>query len=173
MAEKDAYLEGYEAQIDKETLPQPCKFVAELGTMQKVVWAAGDTNPLWWEEPYARRTRYGGIIASPIFLLWFVLRGAWAAQRDAALNARVGLWGEDGARGLRNVAGGKDCEYFRPIKPGDVISLSHKLKSVKKRWSKSLQTNVYILDDELVLRNQLDEVVAIHRNTSIRVVPKQ
>ncbi len=173
MAEKDALLEGYEAQIGKEILPQPCRWEAEKGAMQKVVWAAGDLNPLWWEEIYARRTRYGGIMASPMFREWFVLRGAWVAQKDFVLNPRWVVWVADAVPGVRTVAGGKDCEYFRPIKPGDIISLSHKLKSVKKRWSKSLNTNVYILDDELILKNQFDEVVAIHRNTSIRVQPKQ
>ncbi|MFH1382341.1 MAG: MaoC family dehydratase N-terminal domain-containing protein [Chloroflexota bacterium] len=170
--EKDALLESYEANIGKETLPQPCVWPAELLTMQKVAWAAGDTNPLWWEEKYARKTCYGSIVASPAFLEWFVLRGAWPSRRDAALVCGVGLFGIDGTKGIRNVAGGKDCDYLRPIKPGDVLHLSHKLKSVKKRWSKSLNNNIYILNDELVVKNQYNQVVAIHRNTSVRIPEK-
>ncbi|MFH1382246.1 MAG: MaoC family dehydratase N-terminal domain-containing protein [Chloroflexota bacterium] len=173
MVEKDPILEEYEAQVGKERLPQPCKWAAEMLMMQKVAWAGGDTNPLWWEEKYARNTCYGGIIASPMFLEWFVLRGNWPSQRDAALTRRFGgHFAAGGKFRLRNVAGGKDCEYFLPIKPGDVISLSQKLKSVKKRWSKGLNTNIYILNDELVLRNQYHQVVAIHRNSSIRIPEK-
>jgi acyl dehydratase len=28
----------------------------------------GDTNPLWTDEEYAKRTKWGGIIAPPCFL---------------------------------------------------------------------------------------------------------
>ncbi|MFH1381615.1 MAG: MaoC family dehydratase N-terminal domain-containing protein [Chloroflexota bacterium] len=170
--ERDPILEEYEAQVGKEALPQPCKFVTEKGAMQKVAWAAGDTNPLWWDEKYARSTCFGGIIASPIFLLWFPLRGMWPSQRDAALNPKVELHFSAGGTLLRNVVGGRQDEWFRPIRPGDTISLSLKLQSVKKRWSKALNNNMYILDDKLVLKNQFGQIVATELRTSIRIPEK-
>ena len=173
MTERDTILDYFEARVGTETplppfsLPQPIE--VEKGMMKKVAWAAGDQNPLYWDEKYARKTRYGGIIAPPFFMCYLRLRGLFAARRDFALNPEPFVYPAPGTQGMRNIAAGGEIEHFQPIRPGDVINISYKLVSVKKRWSKELKKNMYILTDHYTLTNQLDELVATENKTYIRV----
>jgi acyl dehydratase len=50
----------------------PYTYEVEKGAVKPVAEAIEDTNPLWQDEEYARRSSYAGIIASPTFL--FTLR---------------------------------------------------------------------------------------------------
>ena len=173
MEEKDVILEYFEANLGKDiplppfTLPEPIK--VEEGAMKKVVWAAGDQNPLYWDEKYARKTRFGGLIASPMFILYLRLRGLFAPHRDFALNPKPFVYPAPGTQGMKNLAGGSEIEYFQPVRPGDTIYISYKLLSVKKRWSKELKKNMYILTDLYTHTNQLGELVATDKKTYIRI----
>jgi len=64
----------------------------------------GDPNPLWSDEEYAKKTRYGSIIAPPSFL-WSVF-------------AHV----QFGWRGLGGFHSGCDIEFYRPVYLNDKIT---------------------------------------------------
>ena len=40
----------------------------EMGLIRKFAEAIGDSNPLWQDEEYGKRTKHGGIIAPPFLL---------------------------------------------------------------------------------------------------------
>ena len=44
----------------------------ERGAIRKFALATGDTNPLHWDEGYAKRTRHRGIVAPPTYVAAFV-----------------------------------------------------------------------------------------------------
>ena len=166
MEEEDPVLQEMRSWTGKELVPQPAKFEVEKGMMMKIPWVINDPNPLWRNEKYARQTRYGGIIASPSFVEYLRIRPACVPDRKPTPVTRLGI---PGTRGQANVVGGEEVEYFRPIRPGDVINISHKNIGVKKSWSKSLGTQVYILTFEFTYTNQFDELVALHRTTSFKI----
>lgn len=161
MTQADAVLEVMKTWVGEEETPPP--YEVEKGMMMKMPWVVGDPNPLWRDEQYARQTRYGGIIAAPYFVEFLRFRYYSTYGRTTTPVARQDLPGRPA-----NVVGGEEVEYFRPIRPGDVISISCKTTDVKKRWSKGLDRDVVIQTHEQVFTNQFGELVATHKSTHIK-----
>ena len=63
----------------------------------KFVDGIGDPNPLWRDSEYAKRTRYGGIIAPPQWV--------WAVFTSVQF----------GWRGLGGFHSGSEIEYYKPV----------------------------------------------------------
>lgn len=117
----------------------------EKGLIKRFAHAIGDPNPLWQDEEYARKSRYGGIIAPPALII--------------ALG-----WEDFQADGLRthNIAalhGGTELESYQPIRAGDTITVTNKLVDARERDSKRLGKMAF-LSYERTYKNQRQEVVA-------------
>ena len=46
---------------------EPFEFPIEKGKIREMAAAAYDDNPIYFDEEYAKKTRFGGIIAPPHF----------------------------------------------------------------------------------------------------------
>ena len=159
MADADAILEVMKKWVGQEE--EPWTVEVDKTTMAKVAWCVDDPNPLWRDEEYARQTRFGGIIACPYFLDWlrhkptYGQRIVWPPMPTLPGNPP-------------NVVGGEEVEYLRPIRPGDVITVTSRTTDVKKRWSKSLNKDIVIQSHGHTFTNQFGEVVATRKGTSIK-----
>ena len=129
----------------------PTVLEVEKGLIRMVADAIDDPNPLWQDEEYAKKSKYGSIIAPPAMLC----------------NARAGT-----GRGiqlkspfLRVLAGGDELEYILPIKSGDVITSVSHIAEYNEREGKKGKMLFTIM--ETTYKNQKDEVVAISRSTYI------
>ncbi|MDD5094635.1 MAG: MaoC family dehydratase N-terminal domain-containing protein [Dehalococcoidia bacterium] len=133
----------------------PTVYEVEKGWIKKLAEAIEDPNPLFYDEAYAKTTRYGGIIAPPTFFA--ALRedagGEWVKTAKCSLNT-----------GAMN--GGNDVEYIKPIRPGDVIGVTDKLTGIVEKDTK--RGKMLFFSFEKTLTNQKGEVVAKARNTGIR-----
>ena len=79
----------------------------------------GDLNPLYWNEEYAKNTRWGGLIAPPNFLH---CTGTSAPQEFPLRETKRSRGGGDtGLRGIQTLYSGEDCYFYRPIRPGDFV----------------------------------------------------
>ena len=67
MAETSLSLDGLRAKIGEEW--EPRVYEVEKGMIRRFVQAIDDPNPLWQDEEYANKSKYGGIIAPPTFVL--------------------------------------------------------------------------------------------------------
>ncbi len=162
MSQKDEVLEVMQEWVGQEQGPFTCE--VDKGMMMKVPWAVDDPNPLWRDEEYARRTRYGGLIAAPYFVEFLRFRGMSDYGRPTApATRRRGLPGRPA-----NVVGGEEVEFFRPIRPGDTITIKRQTSAVKKSSSSSLEREVVIETLEQTFSNQYGEVVATHKSTNIK-----
>jgi acyl dehydratase len=160
----DELLSVMEQWVGKEERMPPCE--VEKGTMMKIPWAVGDPNPLWRDEAYARKTRYGGLIASPYFVEWlrFRIRSDYGrAPRPVTRDLPQDLPGEP-----ENIVGGEEVEYFQPIRPGDTIHITSRTIDVKKRWSAKLGKDVVIQTRQESYRNQFGELVATIKCINIK-----
>ena len=118
------------------------------------IWAP--YNPLYWDEEYAKNTRWGGLIAYPAFTepggMGIMLRG------DLGLDYR-GM-----AEGEKIIGNGMDHEifYYKPIRPGDTFTVKPvraEMKditpaqgsTVRCIWSSS-ENEMYNQNGELVAR---------------------
>lgn len=123
---------------------------ATRDTIRHFVDGIGDDNPLWRDETYARKTRYGRIIAPPLF----IYSVAWAGA----------------ARGLPGVHGfysGSDFEFLRPIYLGDSITCEARAGELVEKPSKYAGRAV-IQYTYVIYRNQSGEVIAKTREWTIR-----
>ncbi len=111
----------------------------------------GDPNPLYWDEEYARRTRYGTIIAPPAFLYSVY----WCS-------GRVG-----GLPGVHGFHAGNDWEWFRPIYLGDRISVEEQFTGVEEKESK-FAGRIVITSSVCHYYNQRGEVIARTRGWQVR-----
>ena len=132
---------------------EPEFWEVEKGHIRRFAQAIGDPNPLWQDEEYASKTRYGGIIAPPFFLI------------DAGLVKFVDRL-VDMCPHKANINGGTEIEFYGPMKVGDTISTVAKLSEVKERTGKSGM--MIFLTVEVTYSNQKGELVARCRNTFIR-----
>lgn len=133
---------------------EPFGFEVEKGDIVRYAQAIGDPNPLFRDEGQARRTRCGGIIAPPTYLI--VMR----VLKPASMKHLPGR------AYARSLDGGSRWRYFEPIRPGDRLTATMKLAEVYERDG-SLGSMLFQVF-ELTYVNQLGQVVATQRDTAIR-----
>ena len=124
--------------------------VIEAGAIRRFVEALGDPNPLYTDPEYARGTRWGGVIAPPTFLCTI----------PAPLNM------PDLGFGRINLNGGTSYDWYRPVRPGDVITAQATLESV--RGTQSSSGPLLIMVRKIRYTDQDGRVVAEGRGTGIR-----
>lgn len=114
----------------------------------------GDDNPLWRDETYASKTKYGSIIAPPCFL-YSVYASAFG-------------WGFPGVHGWHS---GNDWEFFRVIRADDAITVTTRPTAVVEKDS-TLAGRTILQYLESIYRNQRGEVIAKAKGWSVRAERK-
>ena len=110
----------------------------------RFVNAIGDPNPLWRDEEYARKTRYGGLVAPPSFLY----------------NVTLGL-AMHGLKGVHAFHSGTDWEFYKPVVVYDKITydctfvgLDEHSSDFAPRWLvEHYQTDYFNRKDDLIARS--------------------
>jgi hypothetical protein len=106
--------------------------------------AVGETNPIYWDEAFAKTTPLGGILAPPTFgiasALWnpeYGLRGTRQIPSRAEPRAPRESGGGGGSGGGGSLArvlhGEQRFEYKKPLQPGMQLSVSSRSG---KSWEK-------------------------------------
>ena len=152
MSEDTVLTDEVKSYIGREFGPRVWE--VEKGAMRKIAEAIGDTNPLWQDEEYAKKTDYGSIIAPPTFL---------ASLRVPETEVEMFKM-KTPLKGFLNAS--NELEFFRPIKPGDVISVTDKCVDIVEREGK--RGKMLVITTERTFRDQNGEVVALGRQTGIR-----
>lgn len=117
-------------------------------------------NRLYWDEAYAKTTRWGGIIAPRNFNPFAYHMEEERAKGPSTLGLlRTG-------KGRRGMNGGGEATYHAPIRPGDVITETKKVVDVVEKRT-SLGPTVFVTS-ETVWTNQRGELVKIYRGVGIR-----
>ena len=115
--------------------------------IQRFAKSIGDENPLYFDEEYAKKTRFGGLISPPSIhaLLLFACTGHDHFMRTP---------------GTVNM--GQNWWIHRPVRPGDNISLECRCldKVIRKGKTFAIHDNVF--------RNQHGEVVCSGRGWTMR-----
>jgi 3-hydroxybutyryl-CoA dehydratase len=118
-----------------------------LEAIHRYCRAVGDLHPLYFDEGYARRSRYGGLIAPPSIhiLLMFACTPA-----------------DDWMRSPGTVNAGQSWSYNEAARPGDTIRLEARAldKFIKK-------SRLFVVHDN-VFFNQRGQVLCSGRGWTIR-----
>jgi acyl dehydratase len=102
----------------------------------------GDPNPLWRNEEYAKKTRYGSIIAPP----------SWVFSVFAGINF--------GWKGLGGFHSSTDAEFYKPIYRNDKIKPQCQFNGFDGPKPSSFAEKVIVNKKENTYRNQNGELVA-------------
>ena len=124
---------------------RPVTITKEL--IQRYAKAIGDENPLYFDEAFAKKTRFKGLISPPSIhaLLLFACTGHDHFMRTP---------------GTVNM--GQNWWIHRPVRPGDTISLECRCLDKLARKGK-----IFAIHDN-VFRNQHEEVVCAGRGWTMR-----
>jgi len=127
----------------RKTIP----YTLTLDAIQRYCRAVNDLHPLYFDEQYARKSRYGGLIAPPSIhiLLMFSCTPA-----------------DDWMRSPGTINAGQSWSYHQPARPGDTITLHARAldKFIKKE-------RLFVIHDN-VFMNQKGEVICSGRGWTIR-----
>lgn len=115
---------------------------------------------LYWDEEYAQKTRWGGIIAPPYFnpFAYHIDEERMKGPSTAGLRSSE--------PGTRTMNGGGETEYFAPIRPGDVITSVTRTVDLKERQTRL--GLMLIVTTETTWTNQRGELVRVYRGTGLR-----
>lgn len=168
MAEKINALDDFERDFKKgigiEIDLTPQRFVVEAtrDNIKNFADAVGDANPLWINEKYAGKSRFGGITAPPTFL-YNVNHGSAPALAPP---------GKLPAMNLALLYAGAELEFFRPIRLGDEFTVKGKAIAIARKQSKSLGTMLFATG-EAYYYNRKKELIGIIRTTTCRFKPPE
>ena len=133
----------------------------EIGrsSIRKFALSIGDTHPLYYDDKYARESKYGGIIAPPTFVcetMQFMV-GDLDETGGPAGRPKLPLGAE--------IRGSNEYTFHRPVRPEDVITARWKFANIRERDART--GKLFIVVSEITYTNQHDEVLAANSETSI------
>ena len=123
---------------------------ATKDTIKHFVHGMGDTNPIFTDEEYAKKTRYGQLIAPPCFLFTTV---GWNFPR--------------GLPGIHGMWSGAEFECFLPINVNDRIKASVFLSKIEEKMGR-FAGRAILQEWTNEFRNQDNKHVGDLRQWSIR-----
>jgi acyl dehydratase len=91
--------------------------------------AVGDDNRLYTDDEYAREWGYDGVVAPPTL----VCETNQCVDADRDEDGFAGHRWDLSLPGTRQVRGGNSYEFFRPVRPGDVITTRWELVDMTER----------------------------------------
>ena len=147
-------------------------FEVEKEVIRRFADAVGDTNPLYWDKEYAKKSRYGSIIAPPGFISspWFSGRPIKRPKRgETTSEVRKQLRGALSKAGYTNpgaIDAGIEYEFFCPVRAGDTITASSIIKEIIEREGKT--GKMAFITTETTYINQNGDLVAKARGTLIQ-----
>ncbi len=134
---------------------EPYVFEVEKGDIARYAQTIRESNPLYLDEAAARKTRYGGIIAPPTYLIVMRVLEAQVFNRRQRLQVPF----------RRSLDGGSQWTYFEAIRPGDRLSATAKIADIYEREG-ALGHMLFVVT-QITYVNQFGEVVVKQRDTAI------
>ncbi len=133
--------------------------------IERYAHAVDNHNPLFLDEETARESPFGGLIAPFLFYpIPFIrplrhdeLQEDGLPSEDAELKPPIPL--------PRDLFGGQEVEYVRPIRPGDVLTRRSRISSIEERRGRS--GPLVFVETEMTYHDSGGELVLTVRSTTI------
>ena len=133
----------------------------ELSTasIRKFAESIGDHHPLYVDQEYARKSKYGGIIAPPTLVCetWQYLLSELDELGSPARRPRLHLGTE--------IRGGHEYTFLRPVRPEDVITGRWKVADIRERDGRTGKLIFLVI--EITFSNQHGKDLAVNKETTI------
>ncbi len=147
----------------------------ERGAIRRFIQAVMDTDPIYWDDEEAGHTRYGGMVAPPLFPLYnFRFPPSMPDQLDEAFTdpnhhggsflPRFGLPDVHGPE--RRLNGGNEIEFLACARPGDRLHAKSRIEDIFEKQGRA--GPMLFVRMQIAITNQEGQVLLINRQTSIR-----
>lgn len=133
---------------------EPSVYEIERSSIRRWAESIGDPNPLYRDEEYARSKGYRSLVAPPGFIAQYAFPVKYG-----------GGGGHIRSPFTRNLNGGNEYEFFKPIQAGDTISATRKIAELRERDGK--MGKMLFIITEITYKNQDGEIVAKSHGTHI------
>lgn len=170
------------AAIGKESEPRESSMEATASEHRRFIHAIMDEDPIYYDEEYAKKTRYGGIVCPPLFPTSLGRRQLGTPDPltegfkknpdfDAlAASGQVARPGDlpqlDLSHIPRMLNGGNSIEFFQYLKLGEKTVSKTRLVDIYEREGRS--GRMVFMVNETEVRNDKGELLMISRGVSIR-----
>ncbi|MDD5095852.1 MAG: MaoC family dehydratase N-terminal domain-containing protein [Dehalococcoidia bacterium] len=138
-------------------------FEVEKGAIKRFADAVGETNLLYWDDDYARNSRYGSIIAPPGFFGWPTKWTGVMPFRDSLQQDVVDVMASEGY--TRILDAGIEYEFYRPVRAGDVLAALPKVVSIEEKAAKA--GSMFVASIDTTFTNQHGDLIAKQRKNMI------
>jgi acyl dehydratase len=131
-------------------LPHGCylsNHIASSDNMRRFADAIGDLNPRFRDSEYAKTTKYGRLVAHPLFLQTVYFEAQLHVETEAA-----------GARGFHSSS---EWEFFQPVLEDDRIDFNGVMPTDVKVKRSAFSGQMLIVGSACEYRNQRGEVVGL------------
>jgi acyl dehydratase len=177
MMEQSCITPDIKALIGMEGEPQVCWEPVERSEIRRFTQAVMDDDPIFWSDAHSDKTRYGAVVAPPLFPLFAHRRLPGAPD---PLNALASDPDFDGFAGLmvtglppvdlpglpRLLNGGNEVEFYRFARVGDCITARAKYLDIYEKTGRSGSMVFIVIETRYT--NQQDDLLMISRVTLIR-----
>lgn len=136
--------------------------VSTIDSIQQYANGYGDDNPLYCSTLYGAATRWGSILAPPLYFLSTGSGGRpveWTPEQEAAMS------GGDPLRGVGQVLTGERWAFVRPIVPGVELRKKRFLHAVDVRESSFGGGRVVMQTMRVVYFDDADHLYAVNDRT--------
>jgi acyl dehydratase len=131
--------------------------------IKRFAQAIGEENPVHFDEDYAKSTRYGTIVAPPLFCQIFTFEDVHP-NRLPSDGSPIEI--DIPVPAQKVVGGGSSYEILQRVKAGDKITARSTLKDVYAKEGRSGRLYFVVVDTEF--SNQKNEIVARETATYIK-----
>ena len=147
--------------IGAETKPRRARYPVESDPIRRFCHMTNDDNPLFLDPEYAKKSRFGDVIAPMTAVSLMTGNGIWPLAPDTG--ERLPTVPTLGDRAINLTT---EWEFLKPVKVGDHLSTSHRFADVYIKPIR-LDPKAFWTVTEEVVRNQDGEEVAIYRNIGL------
>jgi len=160
MDEESLITPEIQAMVGQEVVSRGVEEVSKC-TIRRFAVSVGDLNPLYLDEEFAKKSRYGGVIAPPIYVTAVNHNALAETGEDGRLLGRIKLPPPLN----RLTRGGNEYEFFQPVRPGDIINTKRTILDIYQKQGKA--GGLVFVIYETAYTNQKDELLSVNRETLI------
>jgi acyl dehydratase len=137
---------------------RPRNTYSSVDSIREFAFGYGDDNPLFTDPEYAAGTRWGALLAPPLYFISTGIGGRanWTDEQAEAMS------GGDPLRGVGQYMSSDRWAFIRPVIPGIRLWRSQYLDSVEVRDSDFGGGRVAVLTHRVVYTDDADQIFAVN-----------
>lgn len=117
----------------------PVTAAIEAESVKAFARALGESEPLYLDEGVARNGPFGALVAPPTYPIAFMAQ---------AMAGAASSFDELGLNFMTLVHGEQEFEYERPVKAGETLTLTARIKDVYEKQARSGMLDFLVLETE-------------------------